>query len=112
MLSKLLVKICNYIIYLITHKRASIYFSNISFRYINLLNEAKVNGEVISCNLSYKYVQIDHLIWMLNEILHNDNMSFSKKHRWLGYVQGIMISNDIISVEDERNETRGLFLGD
>ncbi|ELL7856302.1 hypothetical protein AAGG91_002682 [Salmonella enterica] len=51
-----------------------------------------------------------HLSWMLNE-LSSDTMSETKKHRWLGYVQGCMVSQNLINVEDERNATRNIFNG-
>lgn len=51
-----------------------------------------------------------HLSWMLNE-LASDEMSETKKHRWLGYIQGCMVSQNLINVEDERNSTRPIFNG-
>ncbi len=54
-----------------------------------------------------------HLLWMLREIQHDWNgMSETKRHRWLGYVQGVMVMKGLITVEDERIRTRPMFNGD
>ena len=52
-----------------------------------------------------------HLVWMLNEIQYNNTQSITKKHRWLGYVQGVMTFKGYITVDDERNKTRHIFNG-
>ncbi|WQN06691.1 hypothetical protein [Escherichia phage vB-Eco-KMB37] len=49
---------------------------------------------------------------MLNEIQDGCNdMSETKRHRWLGYIQGVMIMKNLITVDDERNATRPVFNG-
>ena len=52
-----------------------------------------------------------HLIWMLESIRDNSEMSLTKKHRWLGYIQGIMVSHGILDVVEERDSTREIFRG-
>lgn len=52
-----------------------------------------------------------HLLWMLNEIEFNNDQSETKKHRWLGYIQGILISKGVFNVIDERNSTRDILNG-
>ena len=53
-----------------------------------------------------------HLLWMLRELQHGWNgMSETKRHRWLGYIQGVMVMKDLISVDEERNITRPIFKG-
>lgn len=53
-----------------------------------------------------------HLLWMLNEIQDGCNdMSETKRHRWLGYIQGVMVMKNLITVDDERNATRPVFNG-
>lgn len=48
-----------------------------------------------------------HLRWMLNEIpKHEDEF---KQHRWLAFVQGVMIERRILSVPMERDFTRPYF---
>ena len=52
-----------------------------------------------------------HLIWMLQQIQSDDSMSSTKRHRWLGYIQGILVSKQSFSVQDEREYTRDIFNG-
>lgn len=49
-----------------------------------------------------------HLLWMLNEI-RTGAVTGDKAHRWLGYVQGMMIADNLTSVQAERDFTRPLF---
>jgi hypothetical protein len=48
-----------------------------------------------------------HILWMLNEI-HKGEMETTKLHRWLGYVQGVMVCQGHINVQEERELTRPL----
>lgn len=52
-----------------------------------------------------------HLLWMLQQIETNVNMSLTKRHRWLGYIQGILVSHGVFSVQEEREYTRPIFKG-
>ena len=52
-----------------------------------------------------------HLIWMLTELLCNEEQSYSKKHRWLGYIQGVMTAKGYINVLEERELTRSFLNG-
>ena len=49
----------------------------------------------------------EHLYWMLEEI--NTLEDSHKAHRWIGYVQGVMVMKGYISVDEERDFTRGYF---
>lgn len=51
-----------------------------------------------------------HLAWMLTE-LSSDEMSETKKHRWLGYIQGCMTMKGYLVVNEERDATRPVFKG-
>lgn len=54
----------------------------------------------------------NHLLWMLSELQDDSNqMSETKRHRWLGYIQGVMVMKNLINVENERNATRPIFKG-
>ena len=53
----------------------------------------------------------EHLIWMLTQIRDNETMSSTKRHRWLGYIQGILVSKEAINVQEEREYTRNMFNG-
>ena len=52
-----------------------------------------------------------HLMWMLQELLDNEEQSLTKKHRWMGCVQGIMIAKGYINVPEERELTRDILNG-
>ena len=43
---------------------------------------------------------------MLDEIKSNNNMSITKKHRWLGFVQGILFSKGFITISEERDVSK------
>ena len=77
-------------------------------RYRDLLEE---RCEVVKCTPEDPSANY-HLLWMLQEILHNEQQSITKKHRWLGCVQGIIIMKGYTSVQKERDATRDVFDGD
>lgn len=54
---------------------------------------------------------VAHLDWMLKELVTNDTQSLTKKHRWLGYIQGLLIAYGITTVNTERDATRHLLAG-
>lgn len=44
-----------------------------------------------------------HLIWMCNEIIKNQNKWNERKlHRWVGYIQGVLVVNQITTVDVQR----------
>lgn len=51
---------------------------------------------------------LGHLRWMIQHLL-NDFAQDEKAHRWLGFIQGIMVANGLITVTEERNFTRPYF---
>ena len=79
------------------------FYDDLRDRYKQILNTEPI------CN-SEKPTENSHLVWMLNE-LSSPDMSETKKHRWLGYIQGCMTCKGLIVVDDERNFTRGIFNG-
>ena len=80
------------------------YFKQICERYIKELDNCELPNVPYQSNY--------HLKWMLVQILIDEDQSLTKKHRWLGYVQGVLVANFVINVDDERNLTRNLFNGD
>lgn len=62
----------------------------------------------------YKKLTIDsHIIWMCESI--QDKLKYKlyaidlfKINRWLGYVQGYLVSQKMRTIEELREETRGL----
>jgi hypothetical protein len=53
---------------------------------------------------------LGHLRWMLHKILNADVIG-EQAHRWLGFVQGVMIVQGLTTVTEERNHTRPYFKG-
>lgn len=52
----------------------------------------------------------EHLLWMCTTALHNlENWPTDKSHRWLGFIQGCLAMQGIISVDSERDFSRPLF---
>ena len=52
----------------------------------------------------------DHLVWMCNEAINNINeWPIDKLNRWLGFVQGVMTMQELVSVGVERDFSRPLF---
>ncbi|CAD5236011.1 hypothetical protein PP187_gp022 [Klebsiella phage vB_KvM-Eowyn] len=52
-----------------------------------------------------------HLLDMLNTLEHSTEQSLTKKHRWLGWIQGELIHLGATTVEAERDFTRDIFKG-
>ena len=79
-------------------------------RYIKILkikiNDVYPDAIIITKPLEGDEMNDLHLLWMLQQICFNKHQSETKKHRWLGYVQGIMISKGYINVLEERELTR------
>lgn len=73
-------------------------FDQLIDRYIKILNNTQ-DWE------SVDEEKRTHLLNMLSQIKQWNYLS-PKTHRWLGYVQGVMCSRKIISVQEEREITR------
>jgi hypothetical protein len=80
----------------------------ISKNYINLLEELGYKSK----NVPDGSTDISHLLWMLYELNINFEMSLTKKHRWLGFIQGCLIKDEIINLKKERKRTRSILKGD
>lgn len=79
------------------------FYPELRQRYFNLLNCTPIEN-------SNEALTDSHLAWMLSE-LSNPDMSETKKHRWLGYIQGVLATKTPIVVNEERNDTRDVFKG-
>lgn len=79
------------------------FYPELRQRYYDLLNVDPVENPETPFNDS-------HLAWMLTE-LSKTTMSETKKHRWLGYIQGVMATKSHIVVNEERDATRDVFKG-
>lgn len=53
-----------------------------------------------------------HLLWMLDMLISDPAMSLTKRHRWLGFIQGCLIKDGILTLAHEREWTRPVFSGD
>jgi len=53
----------------------------------------------------------EHIKWMISEV-DCDNWEIDKISRWLGFIQGVLVCNGILNVDEERNYTRPLFKGE
>jgi len=79
------------------------FYPELRQRYFDLLNCEPVEN-------SNEALTDSHLAWMLTELSKPD-MSETKKHRWLGYIQGVMATKSHIVVNEERDATRDVFKG-
>ncbi len=53
-----------------------------------------------------------HMLWMLDQIENDNKQSETKKHRWLGYIQGVLTCKKVFTVTEEREYTRSIFNGE
>lgn len=51
---------------------------------------------------------LDHLLWMVGQ-LNSSELLTTQKHRWLGYIQGVLIAKHMTTVDAERDATRGTY---
>lgn len=54
---------------------------------------------------------LPHLLWMLDQLIAPSTMSLTKRHRWLGFIQGCMIKDGLLNLQEERLNTRAIFDG-
>lgn len=77
-------------------------------RYLDII------GGLVHEDTSGQYTDLPHLVWLCREAIerydeyHLLDADNSKVNRWLGYVQGILVSRGVITVEEERNHSRPL----
>lgn len=79
------------------------FYNELRQEYFDLLNSVPIEN-------SSEPLAKTHLAWMLAK-LSDDDMSETKKHRWLGYIQGCMVFYGLLNVNEERNNTRHIFNG-
>lgn len=79
-------------------------------RYVGLINASQdhLKAEMDEGNPT----SLQHLLWMLLMIKNDPGMSITKRHRWLGYIQGVLVCRGLINVAEERDITRPLFNGE
>lgn len=74
-----------------------------------LLSKVTVPGELAP--LEGDEMNDLHLLWMIKELRSNKSQSATKKHRWLGFLQGVMTAKGYLNVLEERELTRSIFNG-
>ena len=79
-------------------------------RYQDMLRMHISVGTAGRYGLNGTETSFDHLLWMLSEIRTITDPL--KAHRWLGFVQGVMICAGLTTVQAERDFTRPYFKGD
>lgn len=73
-------------------------FDVLADRYIKILG--------VEPKCSNDYLSDTHLAWMCTQL---PELEEGKANRWLGYIQGVMVSKGYIGVDTERDFTRPLF---
>lgn len=55
--------------------------------------------------------QLNHALWMCDECLSmtTNHWSVDKKSRWLGFIQAVLITNGLTTIQAERDITRPWF---
>lgn len=72
------------------------------YRAVIMDHRDEMKGDIAECGS-------DHLIKLCDEVLANhQRYPFDKLSRWMGFVQGVLASQGLISVEEERNYSRPL----
>lgn len=86
----------------------------IAVQYSGLLKERlyEYRYKLVDEDMSSK-TSVRHLIWMCDQIVAHagyvpDEWSVTKLHRWLGYIQGVMVSRGFTTVEEQREEYKKL----
>lgn len=81
-------------------------FYPVLINYYRVMIETK--GDVLPDN---GYASKEHLLMMLSKIEKEDHQTLTKRHRWLGYIQGILCAYGLTTVDVERDFTRKIFNG-
>jgi len=50
--------------------------------------------------------KLPHLQWMCNQVADGKDWSVTKMHRWIGYVQGVLVTRKYSTVQTERDDYR------
>lgn len=84
------------------------FYPSILSRYRKIIEE---KGDRLP-TVESSYATKAHLLSMLDTLSEfNSTQSHSKRHRWLGYIQGTLCAYGLADVDTERNFTRSIFNG-
>lgn len=56
------------------------------------------------------YKEIDHLVWMCQEARTMED--YEKANRWIGFIQGVLFCWGVYSIDNLRDQTRQMMLGE
>jgi hypothetical protein len=73
-------------------------------RYLAILAQQEDTGTSFPAG-----TETSHLIWLCRKGAEAEELPVDKLSRWLGFVQGVMSSRGLISMETERDLSRPLF---
>lgn len=85
--------------------------------YQNELNSLKIKEERVEdfCGLpgldglEDSTKQLNHIKWMIGQLLESEDWSDRKINRWLGFIQGVMWCNKLKGILQMRDESRHLY---
>ncbi|WP_391557173.1 hypothetical protein [Robertmurraya sp.] len=83
-------------------------FEIVASKYICLLEDRGVIAEQDSNGT----IEYSHLLWMLQVIISDQSLSETKRNRWLGFIQGVLVCKGDIEIKSERDSTREIFKGE
>ncbi len=78
-------------------------------RYVDLINNC---GLDLHEKRFGDFTSLYHLKWMIFQVFIDSKQSATKKHRWMGYVQGMLVAYGLVKVMGERDLTRDVFNGE
>lgn len=84
------------------------FYPEILDRYVGL-----INGQLTPDDLTPgpDKTELEHIKGMIEVLRNDETQSITKKHRWLGFIQGVLIMRGLTTVDIERNYTRDIFNG-
>lgn len=55
--------------------------------------------------------ELSHILKLIDILRTDETQSITKKHRWLGFIQGVLVFRGLTTVDRERDFTRNIFNG-
>lgn len=84
-----------------------------AIQYAGLLRESLWEHKSTDTEPAESNTSVYHLIWMCKQIIEHTGYvpkewSITKLHRWIGYIQGVMIARGWTTVEQQRSDYKEL----
>lgn len=83
-------------------------FEIVASKYICLLRDRGI----VAAQDPNGTTEYSHLLWMLQVIAYDQSLPETKRNRWLGFVQGVLVCKGDIEIKAERDSTREIFKGE